>query len=185
MLQVVHSFCEEHNIPNLDIDDDYIDCHKPRKKTNHTNYQHYRYDCLNPIIYLQLTKFNDRFNEVNSQLLTQIAAFNPKISFEAFKVESLIELAMSYPDDFDSTQLKDLGHELTFFTDNVRADERFSSLIAISALARLMVDTTKYTSFPLVYRLLKLVLVLPITTASVERCFSAMKIVKTMLRNHI
>jgi hypothetical protein len=104
---------------------------------------------------------------------------------EAFEVESLIELAMSYPDDFDSTQLKDLGRELTFFTDNVWADERFSSLIAISALARLMVDTTKRTSFPLVYRLLKLVLVLSITTASVERYFSAMNIVKTMLRNRI
>jgi hypothetical protein len=140
---------------------------------------------LNPIIDLQLAEFNDRFNEVNSHLLTQIAAFNPKNSFEAFKVESLIELAKSYPDDFDSTQLKDLSRELNFFIDNVRADERFSSLISNSALARLMVDTTKHTSFPLVYRLLKLVLVLPIATASVERCFSAMKIVKTMLRNRI
>lgn len=81
--------------------------------------------------------------------------------------------------------LKSLSRELNFFIDNVRADERFSSLISISALARLMVDTTKHTSFPLVYRLLKLVLVLPIATASVERCFSAMKIVKTMLRNRI
>jgi hypothetical protein len=185
LLQVVHSFCEEHSIPKLDMEDDYIDRHKPRKKTNRTNYQHYRYDCLNPIIDLQLAEFNDRFNEVNSHLLTQIAAFNPKNSFEAFKVESLIELAKSYPDDFDSTQLKDLSRELNFFIDNVRADERFSSLISISALARLMVDTTKHTSFPLVYRLLKLVLVLPIATASVERCFSAMKIVKTMLRNRI
>jgi hypothetical protein len=74
---------------------------------------------------------------------------------------------------------------LTFFIDNVRADERFSSLISISVLAKLMVDTTKHMAFPLVYRLVKLVLVIPIATASVERCFSAMKIVKTMLRNRI
>jgi hypothetical protein len=33
---------------------------------------------------------------------------------------------------------------LTFFIDNVRADERFSSLISISVLAKLMVDTTKH-----------------------------------------
>jgi hypothetical protein len=114
-----------------------------------------------------------------------IAALNPKNSFEAFKVESLIELAKSYPDDFDSTQLKDLGSDLNFYIDNVRADERFASLSTISELARLMVDTKKHLGFPLVYRLLKLVLVLPIATASVERCFSAMKIVKTMLRNRI
>jgi hypothetical protein len=37
----------------------------------------------------------------------------------------------------------------------------------------------------MVYGLLKLVLVLPVATATVERCFSAMKIVKTKLRNQI
>jgi hypothetical protein len=185
LLQSVYSFCEEHGIAKLDMDEEYIDRHKPRKKTNRTNYQHYRYDFLNPIIDLQLTEFNDRFNEVNSQLLTHIAAFNPKNCFEAFKVESLMELAKSYPDDFNSTQPKDLHCDLNFYIDNIRADERFANLNTISELARLMVVTKKHLAFPLVYRLLKLVLVLPIATASVERCFSAMKIVKTILRNRI
>ena len=36
--------------------------------------------------------------------------------------------------------------------------------------------------YPLFYQLLKLVIVLPIATATVERCFSAMKLVKTCLR---
>jgi hypothetical protein len=67
----------------------------------------------------------------------------------------------------------------------VRADERFVGLKTISELGQLMVGTNKHVAFPLVYRLLKLVLVLPIATASVERYFSAIKIVKTMLRNHI
>jgi hypothetical protein len=67
------------------------------------------------MVHLQLAEFNDRFNEVNFQLLTQIAAFNPKNSFDAFKFESLMELAKSYPDDFDSTQLKDLGRELNIY----------------------------------------------------------------------
>jgi hypothetical protein len=185
LLQIVYSFCEEHGIPKLDMDEEYIDRHRPRKKTNRTNYQHYRYDCLNPIIDLQFTEFSDRFNEVNSQLLTHITAFNPKNSFEAFKSESLMELAKSYPDDFNSTQLKDLDRELNIYIDNMRADERFADLNTISELARLMVGTKKHLAFPLVYRLLKLVLVLPIATASVERCFSAMKIVKTILRNRI
>ncbi|KAF8075442.1 hypothetical protein N665_1093s0003 [Sinapis alba] len=39
--------------------------------------------------------------------------------------------------------------------------------------------------FDEVYRLLKLVLTLPVATATVERCFSAMKIAKTSLRNRI
>jgi hypothetical protein len=39
--------------------------------------------------------------------------------------------------------------------------------------------------WPLVYRLLKRVLVLPVATTTVERCFSGMKFVKTYLRNRI
>jgi len=96
---------------------------------------------------LQLTEFSDRFNEVNSQLLTHIAAFNPKNSFEAFKSESLMELAKSYPDDFNSTQLKDLDRELNIYIDNMRADERFADLNTISKLARLMVGTKKTFGF--------------------------------------
>ena len=37
----------------------------------------------------------------------------------------------------------------------------------------------------LVYRLLKLILVLPVATATIERCFSAMKLAKTQLLNKI
>jgi len=39
------------------------------------------------------------------------------------------------------------------------------------------------TSYPLVYRLIELTLILPVATASVERVFSAMSLIKTDLRN--
>jgi hypothetical protein len=128
LLSSMLSFCEQHDIdiPKLDPEQEYIDRHKPRKKTNRTNYEHYRYDCLNPVIDLQLAEFNDRFNEVNSELLTNIAAFSPKNSFDAFKRESLMELAKAYPDDFDSRDLYDLIIELNTYIDNVRADARFA-----------------------------------------------------------
>ena len=118
---------------------------------------------------MQRAEFNDNFNEINSQLLTQIAAFNPNNSFEAFKFESLMELAKSYPDDFDPTQLRDLGRELNIYIDNMRADERFANLNTISEVAKLMVSTKKHRVFPSVYRLLKLVLVLLVAIASMER----------------
>lgn len=63
-------------------------------------------------------------------------------------------------------------------------DDRFANLNSIVDLARLMVETRKHLSYPLVYRLLKLALVLPVTTASVERCFSTIKLVKTALVNN-
>ena len=46
-----------------------------------------------------------------------------------------------------------------------------------------MVKTKMNTSYGLVYRLIELTLILPMTTASVERIFSAMSIVKTDLHN--
>ena len=46
-----------------------------------------------------------------------------------------------------------------------------------------MVKVKKHIIFPKVYLLLKLALILPVATASVERAFSAMKLIKTDIRN--
>jgi hAT family C-terminal dimerisation region len=45
------------------------------------------------------------------------------------------------------------------------------------------VEKKKYTIYPLVYKLLTLALILLVTTASVERAFSAMNVVKEASRN--
>jgi hypothetical protein len=112
-----------------------------------------------------------------------MAAFNPKDSFVAFNKENLVRLAEFYPDDFESDKLD--GLELVTFIDNVRADTRFDNLNGIFDLAKLMVQTNQHITFPLVYQLLKLVLILPVVTASVERCFSAMNVVKKKVRNQM
>ncbi|CAM8979395.1 unnamed protein product [Rhodiola kirilowii] len=78
-----------------------------------------------------------------------------------------------------------LEHQLPLYIDNIREDGRFSNLTDIGTLAKIMVDTKKHLAYPLIFRLLKLVLTLPVAIATVERCFSAMKIVKTNLRNRI
>jgi hypothetical protein len=64
----------------------------------------------------------------------------------------------------------------------VRDDDRFSNIQTIAELSHKMVETRKHDRYPLVYRLL---LVLPVATATVERIFSGMRIVKTNLRNRI
>jgi len=45
------------------------------------------------------------------------------------------------------------------------------------------VETNKCNTFAMVYKLLKLALLLPVATASIERVFSAMKVVKSKLSN--
>ena len=48
-----------------------------------------------------------------------------------------------------------------------------------------MVETEKHKVFPLVYRLIELALILSVSTTSVERAFSAMKIIRTNLQNQM
>ena len=48
-----------------------------------------------------------------------------------------------------------------------------------------MVEMKKNISYPLVYSLVILVLILPVATAIIERAFSAMNIIKNQLCNRI
>jgi hypothetical protein len=59
-------------------------------------------------------------------------------------------------------------------------------LIKLKGLSNLfakLVETNKCNTFAMVYKLLKLTLLLLVATASVERVFSAMKVVKSNLCN--
>ena len=96
-----------------------------------------------------------------------------------------MRLAEFYHEDFDFMVRMALKHELIIHIDNVKEDKRFEHLNGIGDLVKVMVQTKKNLSYPLVYRLLKLALVLPVATATVERCFSTMKLVKSDLRNRI
>jgi hypothetical protein len=112
-----------------------------------------------------------------------MSAFTPSDQFSLYDDEKLMKLAKFYPKDFRDDELDHLEQELCLYLDNVLNDTRFASLDTISDLAKLMVTTRKHLSYPLVYRLLKLVLTLPVATATVERCFSTMKLLKSALRN--
>ena len=67
----------------------------------------------------------------------------------------------------------------------MRSSNDFSRLNGISDLAQKMVETGRNKVYPLVYLLLTLALKLPIATATVERVFSAMNIVKNRLHNRM
>ena len=65
----------------------------------------------------------------------------------------------------------------------MRADPDFMNCNDLGDLAVRMVQSDRHVVFPLVYRIIELALILPVATASVERAFSAMSIIKTELRN--
>jgi hypothetical protein len=185
LLKEVYVFCDKHDIPKLEMSEAYIDPKNTRRKTGITNQHHFKVETFNVILDWLLQELDSRFSETSSQLLVCSAAFDPRDGFHKFNVESLMSLAKLYPQDFDSMELRDLNHQLSLYIIDVRGNAQFSNIHNIVGLSKLMVETRKHLCYPLVYRLLKLVLVLPVATATVERCFSAMKIVKTYLRNRI
>ncbi|WVZ94354.1 hypothetical protein U9M48_040254 [Paspalum notatum var. saurae] len=71
------------------------------------------------------------------------------------------------------------------YIDDVRGDDRFDGLNTLGELSIKLVQTQKHDLHDMVFLLLKLVLILLVATASVERVFSAMRLVKNHLRNHM
>ncbi|XP_075101143.1 uncharacterized protein LOC107768311 [Nicotiana tabacum] len=64
-------------------------------------------------------------------------------------------------------------------------DKRFSDLKGLGDLSKKLVETKKHGTYPLVFRLVKFALILPVAIATVERAFSTMKLIKTDLRNRM
>ena len=137
------------------------------------------------ILDLHLQELNNRFSESGMELLICMACLSPNNSFSAFDKEKLLRLAQFYPYDFSPVELVVLENQLSTYILDMQSNGEFSMLNGISALAEKLVLTRKSVVYPLIYLLVKLALILPVSTASVERGFSAMKIVKNRLRNRM
>ena len=61
----------------------------------------------------------------------------------------------------------------------------FKKISTLNELSQWLVKTRKSSIYHLVHRLIVLVLTLPVSTATSEPSFSAMKLIKTRLRNKI
>ena len=121
----------------------------------------------------------DRFDNVNTRLFEGLSCLDPRDSFANFNKEKLIEFARFYPLEFDElADIPFLSSSLGNFIIDVRADSDFVNLKTISDLALKMVEKRKGIVYPLIYLVIKLALVLPVSTASVGRVFSAMTLLR-------
>ena len=73
--------------------------------------------------------------------------------------------------------------ELYHFEHNVVQDPKFKKLKSLSKLCKWLVRTGNSEHYKLVYRMVRLVLTLLVSTATTERAFSTMKVVKTDIQN--
>ncbi|XP_034212953.1 uncharacterized protein LOC117625521 [Prunus dulcis] len=138
--------------------------HNARIKTNHN---HYLVELCIYVIDEQIIELDNRFNEVNTELLICLACLSPKDSFIAFDKPKLLRLAQFYPQDFSDEDCLALEDLLEIYIHYVHSSSDFSQLEGIGDLARKN-GGDKDAS---------------IATASVERALSVMNIIKGPFQN--
>lgn len=84
-----------------------------------------------------------------------------------------------------STDLLKFDLQLDNYIDGIREDDRFKDITNLVDLSVKLVETKRHKVFDMVYLLLKLVLLLPVATSSVERIFSAMTKLKNKMCDNL
>ncbi|KAL6179051.1 hypothetical protein ACLB2K_050567 [Fragaria x ananassa] len=149
-----------------------------------TKEHYYRVTILNSVIDFQLRELDSIFTDQSLELLILSGTLDPRDNFQAFNPESVHNLASKfYPMDFLAFDMVALDMECGYFLADVQRDDRFVCTASLSDLCRRLIESRKAAFFPMIYRLICLVLTLPVSTATTERAFSSMNILKNKLRN--
>ncbi|XP_074346418.1 uncharacterized protein LOC141685200 [Apium graveolens] len=151
-----------------------------------TYFHHFRFVIFFQVVDRISQEIENRFSESSTELLLCVACLDPRnlrISFANFDLAKIVRLVELYPQKFSPSDLMEFKEELKMWLSEMKMNAAFLKLQNIGDLAKKMVDVGFDKSFPLLYLLLELILVLQVATTSVERTFSAMKIIKTNLRN--
>ncbi|GAV62763.1 Dimer_Tnp_hAT domain-containing protein, partial [Cephalotus follicularis] len=132
----------------------------------------------------QLQELNSRFDENMVELLILSSALDPKDSFKSFSVDKICSLVSKfYLEDFTEQEQIRLPYELQHYAVDIFQHPNFGSILTLFELCQRLADTGKTVICPLVDRLIRLVLTLPVLTATTERAFSAMNIIKNKFRS--
>ncbi|PUZ40799.1 hypothetical protein GQ55_9G452100 [Panicum hallii var. hallii] len=183
-LQRVTIFCNKYGIQVPEMEHNYVPYGRSaRFAPDQTNDDHFRREVYIGVIDKISQELDSRFDEVNMELLTCMAALNPADSFASFDANKVHRLAEFYPNEFSSSDLLRLDLQLETFIDDMRKDELFKGINNLVDLSVKLVETKRDKVYHWAYLLIKLVLLLPVATASVERIFSAMNFIKNKLRN--
>ncbi|XP_062021391.1 uncharacterized protein LOC133737947 [Rosa rugosa] len=184
LIMRVESFCCEHDIVMPDMSTPYKKGTERACEQNITKKHFYRVNILNAVIDFQLAELDSRFTDKSLELLVLSATFDPRDNFQSFRSEDVCNLALKfYPMDFSSSDMLALDMKCGYFLTDIQRDPRFAKTTSVSNLCRRLVESRKSAFFPMIYRLICLVLTLPVSTATTERAFSAMNIIKNKLRN--
>ncbi|XP_058006624.1 uncharacterized protein LOC131182021 [Hevea brasiliensis] len=131
-------------------------------------------------------ELNVRFKEDMMESLILNSSLDPRDGFRSFRIDDVFSLANKfYSKDFSEQEKLHLRYQLEHFELDIQHDSEMQKLSTISELCQYLVKSRKSTIYPLINRLVRLVLTLLVSTATTERAFSAMSLVKTKLRNNM
>lgn len=183
----VVSFCEKHGIEIPDLNDVHSTTRfgRSRLEENQVTIQHYfKVEIFFTTIDKQLQELNSRFSEQTMDLLTLYFSLSPKDGYKAFSIDTICSLVEKYyPMDFSDQEKNNLQFQLQHFLFVARQASNLNNLSTIQELCSCLVASGQAETYFLIDRLLRLIMTLPVSTATTERSFSAMKIIKTKLRN--
>ncbi|XP_026451899.1 uncharacterized protein LOC113352270 [Papaver somniferum] len=185
-IETVFLFCIKHGIDIPDTTAPYMQGtgRSCKQRDNITVDHHYHHDIFNAAIDLQIAELVGRFPEDTMELLVLCSCLDPRESFKAFHVENVCTLAEKfYPLDFSRQEVHTLRNELYHYGQDVVKHAGFKNLSTVAELCRRLVETRREDVYPLVDRMIRLILTLPVSTASAELYFSTMSNVKSALRN--
>ncbi|KAL6491731.1 hypothetical protein OROGR_034096 [Orobanche gracilis] len=186
LLSVVKSFCQVRNIDIPDLSSSYRNrgSRARNEHSDHTLEHHYRVDIFYEAINCQLMELDHRFSDSAMELLHLASSLDPKNAYETFRsVDVLQVMEKFYPEDFSDHEKTILKMQLQHYAIDVVQHADYKKLTSIAELCQWLVRTRREITFDLIYRVIGLLLTLPVSTATTERSFSAMNIVKTRIQS--
>jgi hypothetical protein len=127
-LKNVTSFCITHGVEVPAMDGAYVPYGKSARHAraqNQTNDDHFRREVYIGVIDQINQEIDNRFDEINMELLSCMSSFSPSHSFASFDAQKVHRLAEFYPIDFSNNNLLQLKLQLDNYIDDVQQDERF------------------------------------------------------------
>ncbi|XP_047267517.1 uncharacterized protein LOC124897938 [Capsicum annuum] len=184
LLDDVFSFCNKYEIAIPKMDARYIPGKSKHRALDVTYSHHFQVERFCVVIDLLLQELNNHFDIVSTDLLLSMAYLHLAKSFGNFDKKKIMRLAEYYLNEFDSSELRDLSCQLDNFIAHVQGfDKRFFNMKEITNISKVLVESELHQTWPLVYLLIQLTLILLVATAFVERAFSSMNYIKNKLRN--
>jgi len=116
-----------------------------------------------------LQKLNNIFNEQAIKLLKLSTTLDPKNNYILFSVEDICFLIDKfYLEDFSDQEKIHLRFQLQYYELDVLNHPKLNNISLIADFCQGLVETEKSTSYPLLDRLIRLILTLPVLTATTE-----------------